>query len=118
MTSLLFFDNILPFLAIAVMDGLCLIALVVIAIIIGKPLSSLKCKGIGSDSAKSDEFAFSKRADNVLDQLSGTVVRYVNWVGASKSICLEAKAVWGLTIALWLVPSNSCCPCLSFDVCC
>lgn len=36
----------------------------------------------------------------MLDDIGGKV-EYENWIGASKAICLETKAIWGLCIALW-----------------
>lgn len=85
------------------MDTLCLIALIVVAVVTGKPLSYLKCTDIGTFHPNSSAYAFSKNLDSVLDQMAGKVVKYVNWIGAAKSVCLEAKAVWGLSVALWLV---------------
>lgn len=105
-TSILYLDDILPFLATAIMDTLCLVAVIVVAVIVGKPLSYLKCSEIGNEAAassKTSAYAFTRNLDSVVDQISGKVVKYVNWIGMSRAVCLETKAVWGLTIALWFV---------------
>lgn len=105
-TSILYLDDILPFLATAIMDTLCLVAVIVVAVIVGKPLSYLKCSEIGNEAAassKTSAYAFTRNLDSVVDQISGKVVKYVNWIGMSRAVCLETKAVWGLTIALCIL---------------
>jgi hypothetical protein len=84
----------------AVLDGLFLIAVVVVAVIIGKPLSYLDCKVIGEMSgASSSAYAFAAALGSSLDK-NGTI-NYSDWIGTSKSTCMEMKSIWGLSIALW-----------------
>lgn len=100
-TTILFIDNILPFLACAVLDLLVLIALIVVAIVVGKPLSYLQCTSLASLSYKdATAYAFSSHLSSYLARMSGTI-DYQSWIGASRAICLETKAIWGLSIALW-----------------
>ena len=33
----------------------------------------------------------------------GGMVKYSNWIGATRATCYEMKAIWGLSIALWWV---------------
>lgn len=100
-TGILFFDDILPFLPCAILDLLLLIALIVVAVILGKPLSYLKCSSLSSLGFKdATVYAFSSRLSNVVAGISGKI-DFSSWIGASKTICLETKAIWGLSIALW-----------------
>ncbi|KAJ5806766.1 hypothetical protein N7474_010358 [Penicillium riverlandense] len=99
-TSILFLDDILPFLACSVLDLLLLIALVVVSVVLGKPLSYLKCSTLASLNDKdATAYAFSSHLSSELASLSGKI-DYQAWIGASKPICYETKAIWGLSIAL------------------
>ena len=82
------------------MDGMMLIALVVVTVVVGKPLSFLDCKVIGSSSVSESTFELGNELKNQLHNNGGHVV-YSNWIGASRSVCYEMKAIWGLSIALW-----------------
>lgn len=102
-TAILFFDNILPFLACAALDVLVLVGMVVVAVVMGKPLSYLHCSSLAElDDKDATVYAFSSRISGYLAQISGKI-DYSSWIGASKAICLETKAIWGLSIALWYV---------------
>ncbi|KAL4991815.1 hypothetical protein BDW68DRAFT_151371 [Aspergillus falconensis] len=120
-TSILFIDNILPFLASSILDSLLLIAVIVVAVIIGKPLSYLECgeigdilsgSGGGSDDGSS-AYTFATHLSSYLGHLSGAV-DYDSWVGASKGVCVEAKSIWGLSIAMCIMFffTAVCCACL------
>ena len=100
-STILYMDDILPFLIVAVLDLLLLIALVVVAVIVGKPLSYLKCSTL-AELGDSDAtlYAFASRVSSYIANITGKI-DYVAFVGASKAICVEMKAVWGLAIALW-----------------
>ncbi|KAB8068224.1 hypothetical protein BDV29DRAFT_184914 [Aspergillus leporis] len=100
-TTILFLDNILPFLASAIADFLVLIAVIVVAVIIGKPLSYLQCEKIAAVTDKIDSaYAFATKLSSYLSNLAGAL-QYGSLIGASKGVCLEAKSIWGLSIALW-----------------
>jgi hypothetical protein len=102
-TFILFMDNALPFLINTGMDGLLLIAVIVVAVTLGKPLSYLNCKVIGKLSSDvSSAYAFTAALGNSLDKEGGKI-NYKNWIGTNKSTCLEMKSIWGLSIALWYV---------------
>lgn len=91
----------MPFLINAAMDGLLLIAVVVVAVLVGKPLSYLNCKLIGKlTGSDSSAYAFATHLGNFLNKVGGAIV-YSEFIGASKAVCLEMKAIWGLSIALW-----------------
>lgn len=100
-TFILFIDGILPFLVNAGMDALLLIAVIVVAVTVGKPLSYLDCSVIGKITGpESSAYAFTAALANSLDKNGGDI-SYRYWIGASKSNCLEMKSIWGLSIALW-----------------
>ncbi|OQE35231.1 hypothetical protein PENCOP_c014G04176 [Penicillium coprophilum] len=102
-TIILYTDDILPFLACAVLDALLLIALIVVAVIIGKPLSYLKCTTLAELGDKdATSYAFVSRLSSYLANASGKI-DYASWIGASKGICVETKAVWGLIIGLCIL---------------
>ncbi|KAI9796189.1 MAG: hypothetical protein M1833_006440 [Piccolia ochrophora] len=103
-TWILYFDGILPFLINTGTDGLLLIAVIVVAVTVGKPLSYLDCQALGSTGGNSYAFTASM-GDNL--KMPGTKVNYYLWVGATKSACLEMKSIWGLSIALCILFSFS-----------
>ncbi|KAL8832767.1 MAG: hypothetical protein Q9191_000037 [Dirinaria sp. TL-2023a] len=106
-TYILFLDNILPYLISTAIDGLLLVALIVIAVVVGKPLSYLNCRIIGSASVAESAYQLSAELKASIHDHGGKVV-YSNWIGASRSTCYEMKAIWGLSIALCktLAPKN------------
>ena len=77
-----------------------LIALAVVAIVVGKPLSYLNCQVVGSNSVAESAAELNNELKQSLHQNGGHVI-YGNWVGASRVTCYEMKAIWGLSIALW-----------------
>ncbi|KAI9880771.1 MAG: hypothetical protein M1830_000207 [Pleopsidium flavum] len=97
-TYILFVDGILPFLINTGLDGLLLIAVVVVAVAVGKPLSYLDCQVIGETTGNA--YAFTAALGSSLDK-SGGMSNYNNWIGATKTTCFEMKSIWGLSIALW-----------------
>ncbi|KAL8680087.1 MAG: hypothetical protein Q9186_003671 [Xanthomendoza sp. 1 TL-2023] len=98
-TYILFIDNMLPFLITTGMDGMLLIALVVVGVVVGRPLSYLNCQVIGSSSVSESTYQLGLELKKSFNK-EGTEVKYSNWIGASKVTCYEMKAIWGLSIAL------------------
>lgn len=90
----------LPYLINTGVDGMMLIALTVVAIVVGKPLSYLNCQVIGSNSVAESAAVLNSELKSTLHNQGGHVV-YSNWIGASRTTCYEMKAIWGLSIALW-----------------
>ena len=100
-TYILYLDAILPFLVCMGADGLLLIAVTVVAVTIGKPLSYMDCMVIGSGTGHyKSAYSFAAILGQNLNKGSGEV-DYSAWAGATKTICLEMKSIWGLSIALW-----------------
>ncbi|KAL9123700.1 MAG: hypothetical protein Q9175_008310 [Cornicularia normoerica] len=101
-TVILHIDNILPYLINTGMDGLMLIAVSVVAIVVGKPLSYLNCQAVGTSSVAESASQLSSQLKDTFNKQGGKVV-YSNWIGASKTTCYEMKAIWGLSIALCIL---------------
>ncbi|KUJ24309.1 uncharacterized protein LY89DRAFT_663060 [Mollisia scopiformis] len=89
---ILYFDSMLPFLVSTGLDSLLLIAVIVVAVTVGKPLSYLDCAALPSVGTTSSFL------DSVGQNISK--VNYWVWAGASKTTCYEMKSIWGLSIAL------------------
>lgn len=77
-----------------------LIAIAIVAIVVGRPLSYLNCQVIGSNSVAESTAELSNELKQSLKN-NGRHVVYGNWIGASRTTCYEMKAIWGLSIALW-----------------
>lgn len=92
---ILYFDNLLPFLVACALDSAILIAVIVVAVTVGKPLSYLDCAALPNTGATSSFL------DSVGINMSK--VNYWVWAGASKTTCYEMKAIWGLSIALCIL---------------
>lgn len=85
------------------MDGALLIAVIVVAVTVGKPLSYMNCNVIGAQTGNVDSvYDFNANLGRNLNKV-GDRITYYTWLGANKSTCLEMKAIWGLSIALWCV---------------
>ncbi|MCJ1380590.1 hypothetical protein MMC17_003698 [Xylographa soralifera] len=98
-TFILFLDNILPFLITTIIDSLLLIALIVVAVTVGEPLSYLNCQAIGSADDMGSAYDFTMSLGDSINQ-NGGQIDYSTWVGMTKPTCLETKSIWGLSIAL------------------
>jgi hypothetical protein len=107
-TSILYYDEMLPLLITAVLDGLLLIASIVAATLIGKPLPMLNCSALPPSS--------SIFVSSLVDPLSTTIITktlpYSVFVALDQPTCFEVKAVWGLAIALCVLFGFSALVCL------
>ncbi|KAI9680952.1 MAG: hypothetical protein M1829_001032 [Trizodia sp. TS-e1964] len=114
-TYILYFDSILPLLVNAGADAAVLIALIVVAVTVGKPLSYVNCMAIDPDHVNVNEaYDFTAKLSQNFNQVPNTMVDYTLWIGGSKATCMEMKAVWGLSITLCVLFafSSICCVCL------
>ncbi|KAF2875868.1 hypothetical protein BDV95DRAFT_484468 [Massariosphaeria phaeospora] len=91
-------------------DSLLLIAFIVVAVTLGKPLSYLNCYRIGMASKAADAQAAYAFTVSVTQNLNsdGSNLGMGNWAGATKSNCFQSKAIWGLSIALCILFTTSC----------
>lgn len=111
-TYILYYDNMLPLLFTGILDGALLIATIVVAALIGKPLSKLNCAALpaqanASLSTYAAPLPFTARATAITKTLN-----YFTFVAVDKTTCLEIKAVWGLAISLCVLFSFSALVCI------
>jgi hypothetical protein len=106
LTYILYLDSLLPFPIAVGLDSAVLIAVIVVAVTVGKPLSYLNCAALPSTGTTSS--FISSVAANMKK------VNYWVWAGADRSTCFEMKAIWGLSIALCILFafSATCCVCM------
>ncbi|KAG5929750.1 hypothetical protein E4U42_004677 [Claviceps africana] len=91
-TYILYWDSMLPLLISTGADILCLVATMIVACVVGRPVSYLSCAAL-SDSGNTANFIHSLF-------LNLARKNYFEWIDADKASCLELKAVWGLSICL------------------
>jgi hypothetical protein len=90
----------------AAVDSLLLIAFIVCAVTLGRPMSYLNCYVIGKSSYEVDAanaYAFVASATQNMKEWSQPGSTVWNWAGATKTNCFQGKTIWGLSIALWYV---------------
>ncbi|KAL7929415.1 hypothetical protein V8C35DRAFT_284376 [Trichoderma chlorosporum] len=90
---ILYWDHMLPLLVATAADGLCFIASIIVACVLGRPVSYLNCNAFPS-KGNTGNFIYSLFA-NVKHASSDTF----EWADPSKTSCYEIKAIWGLSIA-------------------
>jgi hypothetical protein len=95
-TCILLFDGMLNFLVSCGLDSALLIAVIVVAVTVGKPLSYLNCAALSSSGGTTSSFIDSVGANM-------EKVNYYIWVGATTTPCYEMKAIWGLSISLCIL---------------
>ncbi|KAF1846296.1 uncharacterized protein K460DRAFT_386585 [Cucurbitaria berberidis CBS 394.84] len=91
-------------------DSLLLIAFIVCAVTLGKPMSFLNCYVIGKSSKEVDAqyaYAFVTAAAQNLNT-SGAGLDLRHWAGVTRTNCFQAKTVWGMAIALCILFTVSC----------
>ncbi len=97
-TYILYYDNMLPLLVAGCLDGLLLIASIVVASLVGKPLSMLNCAALPASSSLTTPFLAS--TSPVRTSVITKTVSYTTFVALDQPTCYEIKAVWGLAIAV------------------
>lgn len=98
-TTILLLSAYLSFILATAFDFLLLIAVIVVAVTVGKPLSYLDCVSL---PALGDSKSFLSSVGENIGK-----VNYFVWAGASGTTCFEMKAVWGLSIALCVLFATS-----------
>ncbi|KNG44055.1 hypothetical protein TW65_09136 [Stemphylium lycopersici] len=97
----------LGLLVMAGVDSLLLIAFIVCAVTLGKPMSFLNCYVIGKSTAEVDaQYANAFVTATVESIKNATSLGH--WAGVTRSNCFQAKTVWGMTIALCILFTVSC----------
>jgi hypothetical protein len=108
-TFILYWDSQLPMLVATGGDFAMTIAVIVIACVVGRPTSYLKCEKFPSKGG--DTASFINSLFHNVKNMTGNVFR---WVNADKASCYQLKTVWGLSIALGVLFffSSVVCACL------
>lgn len=91
-------DTHIPYLVTFAVDTLFLIPFLVVAIILGQPLSITTCSDLSNETG---------RVMLPVSAPSGERVSYVVFSGAGRTTCYELMAVWGLLIALCVLFATS-----------
>ncbi|KAL2756544.1 hypothetical protein ACRALDRAFT_2041208 [Sodiomyces alcalophilus JCM 7366] len=100
---ILYWDSMLPLLIATAADVALLVAVIVVAVVLGKPLSYLTCGNLPKMDGSLPAFIASV-SENILSTTDGSgTVKYFVWVGAARQTCYVIKAVWGLSIALCIL---------------
>lgn len=101
---ILYYDGLLPLLVAGVCDFMLLIATIVVATTVGKPLSKLTCETLplaGTSTIASGSQVFVASSSGVTYRsVLKKVVDYYTYVAVDQPHCYEIKAVWGLSISL------------------
>ncbi|KAK3391352.1 hypothetical protein B0T20DRAFT_489411, partial [Sordaria brevicollis] len=95
---ILYYDVMLPYLLSGILDGLLLIAFIVVASLLGKPLSQLQCAQMPTGPNANNfwtSVSFSVKSQQTTDD-----GLYFTFVHIDQPTCYETKAIWGLSIAL------------------
>ncbi|EON95974.1 hypothetical protein UCRPA7_8493 [Phaeoacremonium minimum UCRPA7] len=87
-------DTHIPYIVTAVVDLLFLIPFIVIAVVLGQPLSYTTCSELPKHAKQNSYLAVPLTTKN------NGAVSYVFFVGGEQTTCYEIMAVWGLMIAL------------------
>jgi hypothetical protein len=96
----------LPLLIAATLDLALLIALIVVAVTIGKPLSQLQCELLPQPASPTATFVASITA-RIYETAAAKYYSYLALITTDQPHCFEIKAVWGLSIALSVLFSFS-----------
>lgn len=91
------------------LDSTLLLAFIIVAVCVGRPLSFLQCGIIASASDAADAESSSLFAQSLagVNNWSGARLGLTMWAGSTKMNCYETKAVWGMCIGLCILFSCS-----------
>lgn len=99
---ILYWDHMLPMLVAAGADLGILVAVVVVAVLVGKPVSYLACDGLPKEGNTANFI------DSVYRNVRYSDGRVFRWVDPDRAACYEMKSLWGLSVALCVLFAFSC----------
>jgi hypothetical protein len=111
-TYILYYDSMLPLLMTGCLDALLLIASIVVASLLGKPLSRLNCPALPATSTLTTTTFFSGAAPAIRTSSITKTLSYLSFVALDEPTCHQIKAVWGLSIALCVLFAFSALACV------
>ncbi|KAI0975260.1 hypothetical protein F4678DRAFT_321561 [Xylaria arbuscula] len=98
---ILYYDGMLPLLISGGLDFSLLIALIVVAVTIGKPLSTLQCDVLPESVSMASTFVtYVTGRRRSYESAAAKYNSYLALITTDQPNCYEIKAVWGLGIAL------------------
>ncbi|KAL1840786.1 hypothetical protein VTJ49DRAFT_7741 [Mycothermus thermophilus] len=103
-TYILYYDGMLPLLVTGCLDGLLLIACIVVASLVGKPLPRLNCAALsGTSPFDAASFLLPSSSALLRSSILTKTIAYPTFVALDKATCHQIKAVWGLSITLCIL---------------
>ncbi|KAI3334098.1 hypothetical protein F4824DRAFT_225001 [Ustulina deusta] len=96
---ILYYDGMLPLLVAGGLDFSLLVALIVVAVTIGKPLSMLQCELLPESVSAAAPFV-AYVTGRSYTSAAASYNSYLALITTDQPHCYEIKAVWGLGIAL------------------
>lgn len=82
-------------------DGLLLIAFIIVSCTVGKPLSFINCYRIRNTTSINNADSAFDLVQNLVSTIKTGKLDLWHWAAATRPICMESKAIWGLSITLW-----------------
>ncbi|KAI1327083.1 hypothetical protein F5Y16DRAFT_202517 [Xylariaceae sp. FL0255] len=105
---ILYYDGLLPLLISAGCDLALLIASIVVAVTIGKPLSMLNCSRLPQSSSDTTTVVEVETiVSRSIESAAAKYAAYVALITTDQPHCYETKAIWGLAISLAVLFSFS-----------
>jgi hypothetical protein len=98
-TYILYYDNMLSLLFTGIFDGLLLTASIVVASLLGKPLSKLNCAALPTSTGVTTTAFVSSAGFPIRATIITQTLSYPSFVTLDQTTCYEIKATWGLSIA-------------------
>ncbi|KAL2266689.1 hypothetical protein VTJ83DRAFT_6041 [Remersonia thermophila] len=112
-TYILYYDAMLPLLATSFFDCLLLIACVVVASLVGKPLPRLNCAALaGASPLDAATLRWTSSSPLQHSTILTKTISYPTFIALDKATCQEIKAVWGLSITLCILFAFSTLACI------
>ncbi|KAI0184481.1 hypothetical protein EV127DRAFT_228987 [Xylaria flabelliformis] len=108
---ILYYDGMLPLLVAGGLDFALLVALIVVSVTIGQPLSRLQCELLPEPVSSTTSF-IATITGRSYENAAARYNSYLALITTDQPHCYEIKAVWGLGIALAVLFSFSALVCV------
>lgn len=92
-------------------DFFLLLAFIVVAVVMGKPLSFLNCSAAADLNAAGNAHSTVVFTQALTENFgkSGSTLALGGWAGLTKANCYETKSIWGFCISLTILFTCSSC---------
>jgi hypothetical protein len=113
-TYILYYDGMLSLLVTGCLDGLLLIAFIVVASLVGKPLPRVNCAArSGTSPLDSGIWIITPSSTLLRSSVLPKTIPYPTFVALDKATCHQSKAVWALGITLCILFAFSALVCIA-----